>query len=103
MTDDDRPQADLLIAALLGAAVGAGLGLLVSRAMVDDTPAVVRLARNAGRSARKAVRRAPSLSDAGGAVGEVLSDARGAMERAVDRELRQLKRAMRRRRRELGL
>jgi hypothetical protein len=103
MMDDDRPQADLLIAALLGAAVGAGLGLLASRAMQDETPEVVKIARSAGRSARRAVRRAPSLSGAGGAVGDVISDARSAVERAVERELRQLKRAMRRRRRELGL
>ena len=97
--DDDRPQADLLIAALLGAALGAGLGLLASRAMQDETPEVVKIARSAGRTARRAVRRTPSLYDAGGAVGEVIADARS----AVERELRQLKRAMRRRRRELGL
>jgi hypothetical protein len=103
MMDDDRPQADLLIAALLGAAVGAGLGLLASRAMHDETPEVVKIARSAGRSARRVVRRTPSLSDAGGAVSDVISDARTAVERAVERELRQLKRAMRRRRRELGL
>ncbi|MGZ8492433.1 MAG: hypothetical protein ACXWZS_09550 [Gemmatirosa sp.] len=94
---DDRPQTDLLIAALLGAAVGAGVGLLAARAMADEEPAVLRTARRVRRSAGRALHDAPS------AVGNLASDARRAVEEAVERELREMRRAMRRRRRELGL
>lgn len=95
--NDDRPRADLLIAALLGAALGAGVGLLAARTLADDEPAVLRTARRVRRSAGRALHDAPS------AVGSLAADARRAVEQAVEREMRQMRRAMRRRRRELGL
>lgn len=97
MTEDDRPRADLLIAALLGAALGAGIGLIAARGLAPDEPTVLRTARRVRRSASRALHDAPS------AVGNLASDARRAVEEAVERELRQMRRAMRRRRRELGL
>lgn len=101
--DDDRPQADLLIAALLGAALGAGVGLLASRVLAPEEPAVVRGVRRVHRTASRALRDVPSVGDATSAVGSLVADARTAVEEAIERELRQMRRAMRRRRRELGI
>ena len=101
--DEDREGVDLLIAALLGAAVGAGVGLLASRVLTPEEPAMVRGARRVHKTATRAFRDVPSVSDASSAVSGFVSDARSAVEEAIERELRQMRRAMRRRRRELGI
>ncbi|AHG90719.1 hypothetical protein J421_3182 [Gemmatirosa kalamazoonensis] len=109
-SDDDTNA--LLGAALIGAAIGAGLGLLASRAFEGDAMSVVM------RSARKRVKRGvrsgrKAASAAGSAAGEALGDARDAVghfaerardsfESALQREVRQLRKAARRRRRRLA-
>lgn len=100
---DDREPTDLLIAGLIGAALGAGLGLLAARAMAEEVPPVVSAARRLRKRAGRAIDRTPSVRDVGSAVSQVVEDARERVEQAVQRELRQMQRAMRRRRRELGV
>jgi gas vesicle protein len=101
--DDTRPSADLLIAALLGAAVGAGVGLLASRAMADDSSTVDRAVRQFRKGSRRVVRAVPDVGHVASSISEGVSDARRAAERTIEREMRAMKRALRRRRRELGL
>ncbi|GLC26594.1 hypothetical protein [Roseisolibacter agri] len=101
--DEDREGVDLLIAALLGAAVGAGVGLLASRVLAPEEPAMVRGARRVHKTASRAFRDVPSVHDASSAVSGFVSAARDRVEEAIERELRQMRRAMRRRRRELGI
>ena len=100
---DTRPSADLLIAALLGAAVGAGVGLLASRALVDDSSTMDRAVRQIRRRTARAVRVVPDVGEVTSSVTDAVSDARRAAERTIEREMRAMKRALRRRRRELGL
>jgi gas vesicle protein len=101
--DDTRPSADLLIAALLGAAVGAGVGLLASRAMADDSSTVDRAVRQFRKGSRRVVRAVPDVGHVASSISDGVSDARRAAERTIEREMRAMKRALRRRRRELGL
>lgn len=91
-TDDARA---LLTAALLGAAIGAGLGLLASRAMTDDS--VVAAVQRSGRRSGRALRQRSE------AIRSAASDAREAFEAALAREVKELRRGARRQRRRLGL
>lgn len=100
----------LLTAALIGAAIGAGLGLLASRAMTDDSvvAAVERSGRRTGRAIRRRSREvsksaAESLGDAREGVADFARHAREAFESALEREVKDLRRAARRQRRRLGL
>ena len=56
--DESRHLSGLAATALLGAAVGAGLGLLAWQAMRDEESRVGRAARQAGRTVRDSSRRA---------------------------------------------
>ena len=111
--DDDAEEeelntGELIAAALLGAAVGAGLGLLASRYVDTDDlrDRVVSASRRMNRGLRRGVsrgvkqvrRRAPELPD----VREYAERARAAFEDALEREVRALKRGVRRRRRRFG-
>jgi hypothetical protein len=106
-------ELDLLTAALLGAALGAGIALLVGGVAWRQPPRsglghVVHGVKQTGRELRdgaaKRGRRAASL---GGVVGESVRDyaerARAAIDEAVDHELRDLRRLARRQRKHLGL
>jgi hypothetical protein len=99
---------ELVAAALLGAAVGAGLGLLASRYVdTDDLRDRVMAAsrrmnrglqRGVKRGIKQARRRAPELPD----VREYAARARQAFEDALEREVHALRRGARRRRRRFG-
>jgi hypothetical protein len=106
-------ELDLLTAALLGAALGAGVALLVggvawrqpSRSGMGH---VVHGVRQTGRELREGVtRRGRGASSAGAGVGKSVRDyaerARAAIDEAVDHELRDLRRLARRQRKHLGL
>lgn len=103
---DRDEQYDLLTAALIGVAVGAGAALLVSAAM-PHRPPPTRMQR-AWRHGTKVVRKqgvkgliAPdSLRDQ---VKEYLDTARDTVTDTVESELKDLRRAIRRQRRRLGL
>ncbi len=99
----DLRRTDVIVAGIVGAALGAGLGLLALRAWEEERPAVVRGARRVRRRAERALRDVPAPAELTGAVRDVVADARAAAEEAVERELRALRRAVRRRRRQLGL
>jgi hypothetical protein len=112
--DDDAEEqeelntGELIAAALLGAAVGAGLGLLASRYVDtgDLRDRVVSASRQMNRGLRSGLsrgikqvrRRAPELPD----VREYAERARAVFEDALEREVRALKRGARRRRRRFG-
>ena len=103
----------LLTAALIGAAIGAGLGLLASRSIDEDN--VGAMLRSARKRARGGLRRGTKAagaigSRAGGAiggardaVGDFASTAREAFDDLLEREVRQLRKAARRQRRRFGL
>jgi hypothetical protein len=115
-----RRAADLAGAALLGAAIGAGLGLLAHRATQGTArparrlPAAVRRRqveldemlhdedsrprRLAARAEADVQSRLAGLADTVGDAVRSLADLRDSMERTVGRELRALQRAARRRR-----
>ena len=109
---DENETGALLAAAVLGAALGAGLGLLVGRALDTDVGSLVmRSARKRVRTGAKRVRRVASSagSAAGGAfddtreaVGDFASHARERLEDALEREVKQLRKLARRQRRRLG-
>ena len=107
MDGDERPSADLLIAALLGAAVGAGVGLIASRAFADDSSTMDRAVRQIRRRTRtvggSVGRSIPDVAGLASSVSDSVSDARRAAERTFKEEMRAMRRALRRRRRELGL
>lgn len=122
MPDADREaQYDLLTAALLGAAVGAGVAMLVGSGRRKPQPlgqAVLaalqpgRKTRLAGRAAlagarmvvKRGSRKAHDLTeDAGDTVREYAEAAREAIDDAVAREVRDLRRAIRKQRKRLGL
>ena len=98
------PSNDVLIAGLVGAAIGAGLGLLISNSgRAQSFP--VR-ARKLGRKGQRVVASriaGVNFGDAGGAMRDYADRAREAFEDLLERESRDLKRALRRRRRSLGL
>jgi gas vesicle protein len=114
--DDSREkQYDLLTAALLGAAIGAGTTLLLRRGPTGRRPispawrAARAGARMAGRGARVAWERGVDAWDRipreeiQERLGEYVDTARDAIDHVVESELRDLRKAIRRRRRKLGL
>ena len=114
MSESDREQEfDLLTAAVLGAALGAGLALLVGGAAWRQPKRsgmghVLHGVKLTGRELREgAVKRGRRASSMGGEVGESVRDyaarARRAIDEAVDHELRDLRRLARRQRKHLGL
>jgi hypothetical protein len=108
VTEEELNTGELVAAALLGAAVGAGLGLLASRFvdaddLRDRMVAAGRrmnrgLRRNIDRGVKQVRRRAPELPD----VREYADHAREAFEKALEREVRSLRRGARRQRRRFG-
>ena len=104
--DMDRDeQYDLLTAALIGVAVGAGTALLLS-ALVPERPRPTRMQR-AMKQGRKLAGRGGSgrvlPAAAREQIGAYLEGAREAITDTVESELKDLRRALRRRRRRLGL
>ena len=91
---------EVLLAGLIGAAIGAGLGILAGRALADEGPRLAEATRRARLKARRAMAATP-VRDVAPAVRNVVADVREAAERAIARELRDMRRAMRRRREEL--
>ncbi len=117
--DGAREEYDLLIAMALGAAVGAGITLLVRRGPEGRSPAYTaaraasRGAAKAGRygakRARKMQRRGAELidnlpfEDIGETLGSYLESARDTIDDAVARELKGLRKTVRRQRKRLGV
>jgi hypothetical protein len=113
--DGREKQYDLLTAALLGAAIGAGTTLLLRRGPSGRRPIgpAWRLARAgakiAGRGARVAWDRGADAWDRlpreemQERLHDYVETARDAIEHAVQSELQDLRKAIRRRRRKLGL
>ncbi len=103
-TRGDMDTRGLVAAAVLGAALGAGLGLLATRLVdaddVRDTIATAR--RGMGRGVKRGVRAARRSATAAVAVKGYAERAREAFEDALAREVRDLRRAVRRRRRKFG-
>jgi hypothetical protein len=118
-SDGRDQQYDLLTAALLGLAIGAGTTLLLRRGPSGGrpiSPALRWARRNAKVGARAAGRGARYAWDRGVDAWERLpreeieerlrdyfDSARAAIEHAVEHELKDLRKALRRRRRKLGL
>lgn len=103
--DMDRDeQYDLLTAALIGVAVGAGTALLIS-ALAPEPPRGVQRAMRRGRKlATRGGRAALGAPEAAREqLGAYLESAREAIADTVEAELKDLRRAIRRRRRRLGL
>ena len=104
MDEQDLNTGELIAAALLGAAVGAGLGLIASRYVDSDDlrDRVMSVGRQMQSGVRRGIkqvrRRAPELPDVRG----YAEKAREAFEDALEREVRALKRGARRRRRRFG-
>jgi hypothetical protein len=114
-----REDYDLLIAMTLGAAVGAGITLLVRRGPEGRSPAYTaaraarRGAAKAGRygakGARQVRRRGAEMIDnlpleeIGESLGSYLESARETIDDAVARELKSLRKAVRRQRKRLGV
>ena len=103
---DREEQYDLLTAALIGVAVGAGAALLITAA-VPRRPPPHPLRKALGRGG-KMVRRGGRVAVAAPAavsaqVGEYLESAREAIADTVESELKDLRRSIRRQRRRLGL
>ena len=108
-------QYDLLTAALLGAALGAGTTLLLrqgpsGRRPISPAWRVARAgARLAGRGARVAFERGADAwerlprEEIGERVRDYFETARDTIDHAVESELQDLRKAIRRRRRKLGL
>jgi len=108
-------QYDLLTAALVGLAIGAGTTLLLRRGPSGQRPllpawrAARTGARVAGRGARAAWDRGHELWDRipreeiEGRVRDYASTARDAIDHFVEHELRDLRKSIRRQRRKLGL
>jgi hypothetical protein len=117
--ENPREEYDLLIAVALGAAIGAGLALLVRRGPEGRSPAY-KAARAASRGAAKAGRygakgakrvrkRGAELMDSlpfddmGETLGSYLESARDTIDDAVARELKGLRKAVRRQRKRFGV
>jgi monoamine oxidase len=110
---DAEEPGTLIAAALIGAAIGAGLGLLASRALEDEGVSVMLRSarRRAGREIRRRSRAAARLGSAAGeaigdtrdSIADLAARARDSFEDVLQREVRQLRKAARRQRRRLGL
>ena len=117
--EEREQQFDLLTAALIGAAVGSAVTLLMRRGPRGQRP-IAPVVRAAGRGARWAGERglegARWLREQGGElwdripfdearerVGEYVDTAREKIDDAVESELKDLRKAIRRRRQRLGL
>lgn len=117
--ENAREEYDLLIAVALGAAIGAGLALLVRRGPDGRSPAYIA-ARAASRGAAKAghygakgakrVRKRGAelmdslpFDDIGENLGSYLEAARETIDDAVARELKGLRKAVRRQRKRFGV
>lgn len=117
--ENAREEYDLLIAVALGAAIGAGLALLVRRGPEGRSPAYIA-ARAASRGAAKAghygakgakrVRKRGAelmdslpFDDIGESLGSYLEAARDTIDDAVARELKGLRKAVRRQRKRFGV
>jgi hypothetical protein len=114
-----REDYDLLIAMALGAAVGAGITLLVRRGPEGRSPAytaahaarrgAVKAGRYGAKGARKVRRRGAEMIDnlpfeeIGESLGSYLESARESIDDAVARELKSLRKAVRRQRKRLGV
>ena len=99
-------QYDLLTAALIGVAIGAGAALLINAAVPRRRPAhPLRAAmQRGGKVVRRGGRAAMAAPDAVRAqVGDYLESARETITDAVESELKDLRRSIRRQRRRLGL
>lgn len=106
MSRDREAQYDLLTAALLGVAVGAGAALLLSAGLSRPQPSPMRKALTRGRQLSKRGRsRMRGLSPAvvRDQVGDYLEAAREAVADTVEAELKDLRRSVRRQRKRLGL
>ena len=103
-TQEDYNATDMLAAALLGAAVGAGLGLLATKLVESDDVRdhLIAARRGMGRNVRRGLRAARQSVGRAAAVKEYAEKARAAFEDALEREVRDLRRAARRRRRKFG-
>jgi hypothetical protein len=104
---DVRETGTLITAALIGAAIGAGLGLLASRTFDEDSGVSV-LMRTARKRASRELRRRSSaageaIGDARDAAAEFATRARDAFEDVLQREVKQLRKAARRQRRRFGV
>jgi hypothetical protein len=114
-SDGREQQYDLLTAALLGAAIGAGTTLLLRRGPSGKRPlgpawrAARTGARWAGRGARAAWSKGQDVWDRvpreeiEDTLRDYASTARDAIDHLVEHELRDLRKAIRRQRRKLGL
>jgi hypothetical protein len=113
--DDRDAQYDLLTAALLGAAIGAGTTLLLRRGPSGDRPmlpvwrAARAGARFAGRGARFAWDRGRDAwarvprEEIEERMHDYFNSARDTIDNLMEHELKDLRRAIRRRRKRLGL
>ncbi|HJQ21602.1 MAG TPA: hypothetical protein VJ867_14740 [Gemmatimonadaceae bacterium] len=113
-SDARDAQYDLLTAALLGAAIGAGTTLLLRRGPSGKRPGAAAWrtartgARMAGRGARIAWERGQDLwervprEEIEEHLRDYASTARDAIDHLVEHELKDLRKAIRRRRRKLG-
>ncbi len=114
-----REDYDLLIAMTLGAAVGAGITLLVRRGPEGRSPAytaaraarrgAVKAGRYGAKGAKQVRRRGAEMIDSlpleeiGESLGSYLESARETIDDAVARELKSLRKAVRRQRKRLGV
>ena len=99
-------QYDLLTAALLGVAVGAGAALLLSAGLNRPKPHPVRVAMNRGRKwVKRRGSRVRGISPAAvrSQIGEYLEVARDTVADTVESELKDLRRQIRRQRKRLGV
>jgi len=103
--DMDRDeQYDLLTAALIGVAVGAGTALLLSALVPERPTGVQRAMRRSRKLAARGGRAALAAPEAAREqLGAYLESAREAIADTVEAELKDLRRAIRRRRRRIGL
>lgn len=104
---DREAQYDLLTAALLGVAVGAGAALLLSAGLNRPQPHPMRAALDRGRGMMKRRRggrlRQLTPSAVRDQLGDYLEAAREAVADTVDAELKDLRRSVRRQRKRLGI
>lgn len=114
-----REEYDLLIALALGAAVGAGITMLVRRGPEGRSPAyaaahaarrgAVKAGRYGAKGARKVRRRGAEMmenlpfEDIGESIGAYLESARETIDDAVARELKGLRKSVRRQRKRFGV